>query len=660
MRWTLAALVAALALLAAHNALGMPWPPVLPASWWEWLYSAIEIGAVAVCAARAFGRRGERLAFAVIALGLLSFSAGDIYYTLVFEHAASVPFPSIDDALYLACYPPLYVGVVLLFRARARTMPAAMWLDGGIAGLAVAALGAALIFGVVVADTGGAPLTVATNLAYPLADLVLLGLVVGVLTLTGWTLRGGWVLIGIGLAVFAVVDSIYLYQAALGTYKSGKLLDVGWPGMMVLVAAAAWQRPARVARGRLEGWRTLVIPTVAAITCLGLEFRDHYVQINVVAHYLASACLLAVIARFAMTFRENTRMLRQSRRESVTDALTGLANRRGLMAEIDDRLTHSPNESFTLAIFDLDGFKGYNDSFGHAAGDALLARMGTRLLATGSGDAIAFRMGGDEFCLLASGTLAEAHATVIAARDSLTESGEGFSIGCSYGAAAIPEEADNAERALLIADRRMYDQKGIGRPSAAAESKRVLLHALAERSGDLGEHMSDVGDLVEALGYELGLTQSEVVVARQAAELHDVGKLAIPDSILNKPGPLDEEEWAFMRRHTLIGERIVASATSLRQAAPIVRATHERWDGAGYPDGVRGEDIPLAARIIAVCDAFDAMVTTRPYRTGINPEEALGELRRCAGSQFDAAVVHAFERIHARPTQRRPDSVAAA
>jgi len=656
----LGALVAGLALLFAHNTLGMPWPPVLPASWWEWLYSAIEFGAVAVCAARALGRPEERLAWLIIAIGLLAFSVGDVYYTAVFQNADSVPFPSIDDAFYLACYPALYVGVVLLLRARIRSMPGAMWLDGLIGALAVAAVGAALIFGVVVSGTGGAPLTVATNLAYPLGDLVLLGLIVGVLTLTGWTLRGGWLLIGIALAVFAVVDSIYLYQAALGTYKPDKLLDVGWPATMVLIAGAAWQRPARIARGRLEGWRTLVVPTIAAIACLVLEFRDHYERINVVAHYLASACLLAVIARLAMTFGENMRMLRQSRLESLTDPLTGLANRRGLMAEIEDRLAHSTSEPFTLAIFDLDGFKGYNDSFGHAAGDALLARVGSRLRATVSGDAIAFRMGGDEFCLLAPSALGETHPTVIAARDSLTESGEGFSIGCSYGAVAIPDEADDAERALVIADRRMYDQKDGGRPNPATESKRVLLHALAERSGDLGDHMDDVGNLVEAVGYELGLPRAEVVAARQAAELHDVGKLAIPDSILNKPGPLDQEEWAFMRRHTLIGERIVASAVSLREAAPIVRATHERWDGAGYPDGVGGEQIPLAARIIAVCDAFDAMVATRPYRIGMSPEDALAELRRCAGTQFDPAVVDAFERIQARPSERPVEQTAAA
>src|SRR5262249_47982144 len=181
---------------------------------------------------------------------------------------------------------------------------------------------AALIFGKVVASTGGAPLTVATNLAYPLADVLLLSIVVGVLTMTGWTLRGGWVLIGIGLAVFAVVDSVYLYQVALGTYVEDKLLDVGCPATMVLIAVAAWQRPARMSRARLEGWGTFAVPVVAAITVLVLEFRDHYKHINIAAHWLATACLLAVIVRLAISFRDNLRMLRRSREEAVTDALT--------------------------------------------------------------------------------------------------------------------------------------------------------------------------------------------------------------------------------------------------------------------------------------------------------------------------------------------------
>jgi HD-GYP domain-containing protein (c-di-GMP phosphodiesterase class II) len=140
---------------------------------------------------------------------------------------------------------------------------------------------------------------------------------------------------------------------------------------------------------------------------------------------------------------------------------------------------------------------------------------------------------------------------------------------------------------------------------------------------------------------------TELQTIRQAAELHDVGKLAIPEEILSKPGPLTEDEWEFVRRHTLIGERILASAPALRAAAEIVRSSHERWDGAGYPDKLSGPQIPLGARIISVCDAFDAMTTPRPYARALSPEDALHELFRCAGTQFDPQVVDAFAAVQA-------------
>jgi HD-GYP domain-containing protein (c-di-GMP phosphodiesterase class II) len=140
-------------------------------------------------------------------------------------------------------------------------------------------------------------------------------------------------------------------------------------------------------------------------------------------------------------------------------------------------------------------------------------------------------------------------------------------------------------------------------------------------------------------------------VAR-AAELHDVGKIAVPDAIIDKPGPLDPVEWSFVRRHPLIGERILLAAPALRPVARLVRSSHERWDGAGYPDGLCGDEIPLGARVVSVCDAFEAMTTDRPYREAISEDEALDELRRCGGSQFDPMVVEAFCRVIAR---ERPD-----
>jgi len=140
----------------------------------------------------------------------------------------------------------------------------------------------------------------------------------------------------------------------------------------------------------------------------------------------------------------------------------------------------------------------------------------------------------------------------------------------------------------------------------------------------------------------LDLDAEQIDHVRHAAALHDVGKMAIPDAILDKPAALDKHEWAFIRRHTIIGERIVAAAPALRAVAALVRSSHERWDGAGYPDGLAGEAIPLGARIVSVCDAFDAMVADRPYRAGMDPTDALAELAACAGTQFDPAVVAAF------------------
>lgn len=656
-RLAIGVLIAGLALLTAHNWLHMPWPAILPATLWDWLYNALEIGAAGLCAARALLRRDDRAAWFAVALGLALFAAGDMYYSLVWGDANSVPVPSIADGLYLSFYPAIYVGIVLLLRSRLGSLPMGLWLDGVIGGLAVAALGAAVVFGAVLSNTHGAPLTVATNLAYPLADLLLLGILVGIMALTGWKVGGQWRLIAAGFLVFAVADSIYLVQSANNTYVSNGLLDVGWPGAMVIIAAGAWRRPAGRVRPRLEGWFPLLVPSLAGVTCLALVFYDHYHRLSLVAMLLASACLLLVIVRLALSFAENLRMLRASRREAVTDALTGLGNRRALEQELRTRLGGDRVWPFLLSIYDLDGFKTYNDTFGHQAGDALLARLGGRVAATLS-QARVFRLGGDEFCvLLDDGPGGE--AAVLAAADALTEKGATFEVGCSYGTVRLPDEAADVDNAMLLADARMYEQKGERRPDAAVESHDVLVRALAERGDGLGRHNGDVAELAVAVCRELGLEHAEIVPVHRAAELHDVGKLAVPDAILGKPGPLDENEWEFMKQHTIVGERIVASATSLRDVAPIVRSSHERWDGAGYPDGLARDAIPLGARVIAVCDAYDAMTTARPYRDAMSEASAMTELRRCAGHQFDPHIVAAFERVIARRRTAAPERLAA-
>jgi diguanylate cyclase (GGDEF)-like protein/PAS domain S-box-containing protein len=342
-------------------------------------------------------------------------------------------------------------------------------------------------------------------------------------------------------------------------------------------------------------------------------------------------------------FTERKRTQDQLTYQAYHDSLTGLPNRRRLIEDLEARLEAiSPDEPALLLVFDLDGFKAYNDAYGHAAGDALLVRLGQRLDAAVSGRGGAYRMGGDEFCVLADLRVDGEGPLAALATNALSQSGEGFQISASYGAASLPLEGTDAVEALRIADQRMYARKGRKRTSAGRQATDALLRALAERNPSLGHHLDDVTDLCEAVGQRLGLPVEQMTPLVQAAALHDVGKVAIPDAILDKPGPLDEAEWEFMRTHTLIGERILAEAPSLAEAAKIVRSSHERFDGAGYPDGLAGDQIPLAALIIAVCDSFDAMTSNRPYRTAMSVEGALSELMNCSGTQFHPDVVDAF------------------
>jgi diguanylate cyclase (GGDEF)-like protein len=359
----------------------------------------------------------------------------------------------------------------------------------------------------------------------------------------------------------------------------------------------------------------------------------------------ASMILLALLllAFAVMSFRASQAQLRAA---ALCDPLTGLRNRRHLVEDLERLVSQATGgRPLLLGLFDLDGFKAYNDAYGHPAGDALLVRLSARLEdAMGQWeDASAYRMGGDEFCVLAPIEPARRQALLDAASAALSEQGEGFTIGASRGSILIPIEATDHEEALRLADQRMYADKSDSRTSAGRQATDALVRVLAERYPDIGEHLDDVTELCACVADSMGVPEDERSALLQAASLHDIGKAAVPDTILSKPGSLDDEESAFMRQHTVIGERILAAAPSLSRAAQLVRWSHERYDGAGYPDGLRGEEIPLGARIIAVCDAFDAMSSSRPYRpTPMSREGALAELRRCAGGQFDPEVVEAF------------------
>jgi two-component system cell cycle response regulator len=300
-------------------------------------------------------------------------------------------------------------------------------------------------------------------------------------------------------------------------------------------------------------------------------------------------------------------------------------------------------------LFDLNGFKAYNDTFGHPAGDALLARLGAALARDIDGHGRAYRIGGDEFCVLARPGRAGIDPIIAIATRALSEQGEGFSITTSHGAVLLPAEASTATDAMRAVDLRMYENKNSSRVPPAAQTINALLRAIHERDPEWAERLVSTADLAGAVCQHLNVPAADAACIRQAAQLHDIGKVGIPDEILRKPVRLTPQEWAFIQQAPAIGERIVLSAPALAAVAPLVRAARERYDGTGYPDRLAGEDIPLGARIIAACAALAAMTSDRPYADRLDTTAALDELNRAAGTQFDPQIVAALRQVLLQP-----------
>lgn len=616
----------------------------MPASWGPAI-DTVYNGTVFLCAVTCFLRASTskrlRGAWVAFGLGLTAWALGDTYWTLELADLRRTPYPSWADAGYLAALPCFFVGVALLTRHRVGRFTSVKWIDGAIAALAAGGAAVALLAPALIGLTRGDTAAVMTNLAYPLGDLILIAFVVGAIVMSGLRGAGALILIGAGLLVWTGADGLYLYLEATGSYTEG-WIDSLWLVGAVLIGASACFSVRHVPTRRVEYRSPLWLPGLAALVGVGILVWDHFDPVHEAAVWLAGGTLLAVAIRLGLSFRENDRLLRALHSDAVSDALTGLGNRRRLMSDLEYVLARE--RPHYLALFDLDGFKSYNDSFGHPAGDALLCQLGGRL-AVSVGDGEAYRLGGDEFCVLVPVGELEAQHVVEAARDALSAHGEGFKVGASSGHATIPAEARTPSEALRVVDQRMYAEKSGRSTRVAHQTHELLLRILREREPALGEHVDGVARMAADMARALSVDTEELDVIRRAAELHDIGKIAIPDEILSKPGPLDEREWDLMRRHTLIGERILGAAPALRPVAELVRGSHERWDGAGYPDGKAGGDIPLGSRIIFVCDAFDAMTSARSYKQPLSPEQAMGELRRNSGTQFDPVLVDLFTRL---------------
>jgi two-component system cell cycle response regulator len=428
----------------------------------------------------------QRAAWLTMGTGMLCWSIGELYDVLYIEHtsAAAGGSVSLADAFNLAAYPCYYVALVLLARAHLRELRIGMWLDGLIAGLGAATVGAALILPPVLHSATGDLGSVVVSLAYPIGDLLLMMFALGAIAITGWRPGAMWLLIASGMLVSAVADSTYLYQTATDSYQPGTWLEPLWPFAAILMTMAAWMPLVPLQQRQMKSWQMTVVPTLALFCALGvLVYGNLGPQLTLPALILAAATVLAVGAHLIVTLRQNIALLTHSQRLSLTDPLTGLGNRRLLMGDLVLACrTAQATEPRQLVLYDLDGFKLYNDSFGHPAGDTLLVRLSERLHCAVEAHGTAYRMGGDEFCVLFDHCPTGGDSLVDLSVSALSEHGPSFSITTSHGVVAIPEEACDPDSIMQLADQRLYRRKeaAAARRSAHAEDGQ---HALP-----LGEH----------------------------------------------------------------------------------------------------------------------------------------------------------------------------
>ena len=344
-------------------------------------------------------------------------------------------------------------------------------------------------------------------------------------------------------------------------------------------------------------------------------------------------------------------------RQAGRDPVTGLLNLRAFRAQASVELERARRHGrpLAMAVLDVDGFRAVNARHGHEVGDQVLEAVAQVLFKSTDPHDVACRTGADEFALLmpenqVGGAMRRFDKIMIELETCETAAGQGISV--SVGIAAF-ERGQSPARLMDVAGHALEEARraGGGRSAVAGEGARpsgeyarqgdvieALAKALLERDRYTGEHSETVVEMASHVADRLGLSEAEIGYVRGAALLHDIGKVAIPDTILHKPGALTEEEWELMRQHPVIGERILRAIPGLGPVARIVRHEHERFDGGGYPDGIAGEEIPIGSRIILACDAYHAMTSDRPYRQAMSHRDAVIELSQQAGSQFDPQV----------------------
>jgi two-component system, cell cycle response regulator len=602
---------------------------------------------------------------------------GELTWTGYVIVSGSAPFPSVADGFYLGSYALVPLALLLAFAGSRRGRAARALLDASIAAVAIGACGYLLTIAPQLSS--GFSLATATGIAYPLLGVVILVLLVGFGFSGHRQVPKSLVLVGVGFGVSAVTDAAYTYVASLHSFIPGQWLNLGWQAeawILTLAAVTAiLQSGAQATERRLQREITLPLVLAGMTGTLALVIVDAQDGKLSTATLLSGLyCVAAVIARLYLTGKDRERMARElehalaeQERLAVTDGLTGLHNRRffdELLTLETERATRHHSE-VSLLVVDLDRFKQINDTYGHPAGDAVLVEAAARIRDTVRSSDVVARYGGEEFAVILSATgdelalaTAERIRQAIASRR-ISAGGHSVALTASIGVASMPLRATTKEELLRFADRALYRAKRLGRNQVQFDQGDDAVSYLVPDASPVIDYLQNLADQIDArqgpsnhsvemsvlaakIATKLGVDRAVAERAVLAARFHDIGKVAVPDSVLMKPGSLTEEEWHIVHQHPELGARLVRLSAEIRDVAPIIAAHHEWPDGTGYPLGLSGSQIPIEARILAVCDAWTAMRSARPYRRALSVEESLQQLRRGCGTQFDPQVVRAL------------------
>lgn len=520
------------------------------------------------------------------------------------------------------------------------------------------------------------------SIAYPLMDLLI---VVCLLLLGGRTRRMSRVILlfSVGLLCVVASDSLFMYLSLHGLLHAGTLLDIGWSlgFMLVGVAASAAQRsPRPVAEDEPECapalWKSLLpyalLPCVVALT-LSTQNVPGRVLLRHGVLWGGLALVGLVLARQVLAILENRELNGRLEALAMTDPLTGLANHRVFHKRLAEEAERARREGRTVAVamMDLDNFKFFNDAYGHTVGDDVLRQVAHALTGcTHSCNTVA-RFGGDEFALvMPQGQAGRERRSAEGLRVQIAErladlsywppgSETPIPLAVSLGVALFPSDADTRLEVLEIADARLRHFKTGAADSPADYLCQDLAHSVAgfsmlnalvtavdNKDRYTRRHSEDVLSYSLLIADQMGLDAETRHTLQVAALLHDVGKIGIPDAILRKPGKLTEEEYQAVQQHPMMGAVIVGAVPGFEYTLDVVRHHHERWDGKGYPFGLRADETPFLARLVSVADAFSAMTMDRPYRKGMSREKASSILEAGAGTQWDPECVQALLRAY--------------